>query len=112
MSETNTVSPLRYTIGPDPRHFASSQAAIMVRHMCGNTRSQGGLSVIFDPVDAYWPEGFKRNSNPGPTLVSSCTGQLAQECFQNMTAPVAFGWSGCRVGLAPTGKHRLLTAHT
>ena len=30
----------------------------------------------------------------------------------SMTAPVASGWSGCRVGLAPTGKHRLVTAHT
>src|ERR1700724_2558286 len=30
----------------------------------------------------------------------------------SMTAPVASGWSGCRVGLAPTGKRRLITAHT
>jgi hypothetical protein len=29
-----------------------------------------------------------------------------------MTAPVASGWSRCRVGLAPTGKRRLSTAHT
>ena len=29
----------------------------------------------------------------------------------SMTAPVASGWSVCRVGLAPTGKRRLLTAH-
>src|SRR6266699_5039117 len=29
----------------------------------------------------------------------------------SMTAPVASGWSGCRVGLAPTGKRRLCTAH-
>jgi hypothetical protein len=29
-----------------------------------------------------------------------------------MTAPVASGWSGCWVGLAPTGKRRLITAHT
>jgi hypothetical protein len=28
-----------------------------------------------------------------------------------MTAPIASGWSGCRVGLAPTGKRRLFTAH-
>jgi hypothetical protein len=28
------------------------------------------------------------------------------------TAPVASGWSGCWVGLAPTGKRRLCTAHT
>ena len=27
-------------------------------------------------------------------------------------APVASGWSGRRVGLAPTGKRRLVTAHT
>src|ERR1700729_1770435 len=30
----------------------------------------------------------------------------------SMTAPVASGWSGCRAGLAPTGKRRLVTAHT
>ena len=30
----------------------------------------------------------------------------------SMTAPVASGWSICRVGLAPTGKRRLITAHT
>ena len=30
----------------------------------------------------------------------------------SMTAPIACGWSGCRVGLAPTGKRRLCTAHT
>ena len=30
----------------------------------------------------------------------------------SMTAPVASGWSGCRVGLTPTGKRRLFTAHT
>jgi hypothetical protein len=30
----------------------------------------------------------------------------------SMTAPIASGWSVCRVGLAPTGKRRLVTAHT
>jgi hypothetical protein len=30
----------------------------------------------------------------------------------SIAAPVASGWSGCRVGLAPTGKRHLLTAHT
>src|SRR6202022_4295478 len=29
----------------------------------------------------------------------------------SMTAPIASGWSDCRVGLAPTGKQRLCTAH-
>jgi hypothetical protein len=31
--------------------------------------------------------------------------------FSSIAAPVASGWSGCRVGFAPTGKRRLLTAH-
>src|SRR6478672_2497940 len=30
----------------------------------------------------------------------------------SIAAPVASGWSRCRVGLAPTGKRRLVTAHT
>src|SRR6476660_8374061 len=30
----------------------------------------------------------------------------------SMTAPIASGWTDCRVGLAPTGKRRLCTAHT
>ena len=30
----------------------------------------------------------------------------------SIAAPAASGWSGCRVGLAPTGKRRLVTAHT
>src|SRR6202790_2737281 len=30
----------------------------------------------------------------------------------SVTAPIASGWSDCRVGLAPTGKRRLVTAHT
>src|SRR5664280_81024 len=30
----------------------------------------------------------------------------------SMTAPIASGWNGRRVGLAPTGKRRLVTAHT
>src|SRR5690242_5592139 len=30
----------------------------------------------------------------------------------SMPAPVASGWSDRRVGLAPTGKRRLVTAHT
>jgi hypothetical protein len=28
------------------------------------------------------------------------------------TAPIASGWSGCRIGFAPTRKRRLCTAHT
>src|SRR5664280_235446 len=61
--------------------------------------------------------------SPGAlTRVTACTLALSPirdtliEGFSHfvtsMTAPVASGWSGCRVGLAPTGKRRLCTAHT
>ena len=36
---------------------------------------------------------------------------LTSHFVTSMTAPVASGWSVRRVGLAPTGKRRLLTAH-
>src|SRR4030081_3433004 len=55
------------------------------------------------------------------TRVTACTLALSPirdtliEGFSHfvtsMTAPTASGWSGCRVGFAPTGKRRLVTAH-
>src|ERR1700686_35782 len=61
--------------------------------------------------------------SPGAlTRVAACTLALSpirdtlSEGFSHfvtsIAAPVASGWSGCRVGLAPTGKRRLNTAHT
>src|SRR5467141_1329017 len=56
------------------------------------------------------------------THVAACTLALSpirdtlsegfSQFVTSMTAPVASGWSGRRVGLAPTGKRRLVTAHT
>src|ERR1700716_1115868 len=56
------------------------------------------------------------------TRVTACTLALSPirdtliEGFSHfvtsMTAPIASGWSGCRVGFAPTGKRHLVTAHT
>src|SRR3974390_992190 len=56
------------------------------------------------------------------TRVTACTLALSPirdtliEGFSHfvtsMTAPIASGWSVCRVGFAPTGKRRLCTAHT
>jgi DDE family transposase len=43
---------------------------------------------------------------PGTTVLGDRIG------FLPARHPVASGWSGCRVGLAPTGKRRLVTAHT
>jgi hypothetical protein len=45
-------------------------------------------------------------------LYVTCYAEGFSNFVASMTAPVAFGWSGCRVGLAPTGKRRLVTAHT
>jgi len=47
------------------------------------------------------------------THVAACT--LALSPIRDMhfpKAPVASGWSTCRVGLSPTGKCRLCAAHT
>src|SRR5258708_36654762 len=56
------------------------------------------------------------HSRYGRTLAPSPIRDALSEGFSyfvtSMTAPVASGWSGCRVGLAPTGKPRLVTAHT
>ena len=55
------------------------------------------------------------------TRVAACTLALSPirdtliEGFSHfvtsMTAPIASGWSDCRVGFSPTGKRRLCTAH-
>src|SRR5258708_1741490 len=56
------------------------------------------------------------------TLVAACTLALSpirdthsegfSQFVTSLAAPAASGWSGRRVGLAPTGKRRLVTAHT
>jgi hypothetical protein len=45
-------------------------------------------------------------------LYVTCYTEGFSHFVTSMTAPVASGWSVRRVGLAPTGKRRLLTAHT
>ena len=44
-------------------------------------------------------------------LYVTCYTEGFSHFVTSMTAPVASGWSVRRVGLAPTGKRRLLTAH-
>ena len=75
-----------------------------------NRRRVGLHIVLFEACSAF-------------TRVAACT--LARVTYivtsytegfshfvTSMTAPVASGWSVCRVGLAPTGTRRLLMAHT
>jgi hypothetical protein len=87
-------------------YFAHSPSRISLPRKSGRV---GLRIVLFEVCSAF-------------TRVTACTLALSPirdtliEGFSHfvtsMTAPIASGWSGCRVGLAPTGKRRLITAHT
>ena len=98
------------------------------RHYPGT--ATGGTASLIRPVISAFPErvigsacalAFSRLTQRSLALRpahSRCHQFVARlpEGFRHfvtsMPAPVASGWSGCRVGLAPTGKRRLFTAHT
>src|SRR5215216_6199755 len=97
------------------RHYPGAAAGRILAHSPSRIslprkgRRVGLRIVLFEACSAF-------------TRVAACT--LARSPIRDpltrgfshfvasMTAPVASGWSGCRVGLAPTGKRRLSTAHT
>src|ERR1700731_3100982 len=98
-------------LSPLPRHsgwayyFAHSPSRISLpRKGC----RVGLCIVLFEACSAF-------------TRVTACTLALSpirdthSEGFSyfvtSIAAPVASGWSNCRVGLTPTGKRRLCTAH-
>ncbi len=103
---------LVYMPSPLPRrsgwtsYFARSPSRISLPRKGGRV---GLRIVLFEVCSAF-------------TRVTACTLALSPirdtltEGFSHfvtsMTAPVASGWSGCRVGLTPTRKRRLPTAHT
>jgi hypothetical protein len=75
------------------------------------------------PASCPMADKRSRNGNSAAGRIDPFVGPLANDRYlrkpdgfshfvTSMTAPVASGWSVCRVGLAPTGKRRLLTAHT
>src|SRR6202166_1308234 len=87
-------------------YFAHSPSRISLPRKSGRV---GLRIVLFEVCSAF-------------TRVTACTLALSpirdtltegfSHFVSSMTAPVASGWSGCRVGLTPTGKRRLSTAHT
>src|ERR1700731_2773552 len=98
-------------LSPLPRHsdwayyFAHSPSRVSLPRY----GSQVGLCIVlFEACSAF-------------TRVTACTLALPpirgthSEGFSyfvtSIAAPVASGWSSCRVGLTPTGKRRLCTAH-
>ena len=94
-------------------------------------RSDWGTASLIPPAVSAFPGKGSRvglrivlfEACSAFTRVTACTLALSPyfvtrlpEGFSHfvtsIAAPVASGWSGCRVGLAPTGKRRLITAHT
>src|SRR6266436_6153131 len=80
--------------------------------VCLELRSLPSISIT-RPQRYYEP--LRHPGRPACTLALPPIRDTLIEGFSHfvtsMTAPIASGWSGCRVGLAPTGKRRLSTAH-
>ena len=128
-------------LGPPPRSFAAdAHDCIMVRSLwtyriqgCGailRARWQAPLGPLCCPTKkitgarskSALTENAPYKACSAFTRVAACTLALPpirdtlSEGFSyfvtSIAAPVASGWSVRRVGLAPTGKRRLVTAHT
>ena len=98
------------------------------RHYPGT--ATGGTALLIRSVMSAFPErvvgsacasSFSRLTQrslalrPAHSRCHQCVARLPEgfrHFVTSMPAPVASGWSGCRVGLAPTEKRRLFTAHT
>src|ERR1700737_4222127 len=87
---SSLISPGRISL---PRKGCRVGLHIVLFEACSAFTRVAACTLARSPIRDPLPEGFSH-------FVTS------------MTAPVASGWSGCRVGLAPTGKRRLVTAHT
>ena len=87
---SSLISPSRISL---PRKGRRVGLRIVLFEACSAFTRVTACTLALSPIRDTLTEGFSH-------FVTS------------MTAPVASGWSGCRVGLAPTGKRRLFTAHT
>src|ERR1019366_9363445 len=88
-----TASLIRPVISAFPERVVGSACASTFSRLTQRSLALRPAHSRCHQIVARLPEGFRH-------FVTS------------MPAPVASGWSGCRVGLAPTGKRRLFTAHT
>src|SRR5712672_2065031 len=87
---SSLISPGRISL---PRKGCRVGLHIVLFEACSAFTRVAACTLARSPIRDPLPEGFRH-------FVAS------------MPAPVASGWSGCRVGLAPTEKRRLVTAHT
>src|ERR1700720_2328895 len=86
---SSLISPGRISL---PRKGCRVGLHIVLFEACSAFTRVAACTLARSPIRDPLPEGFRH-------FVAS------------MPAPVASGWSGCRGGLAPTGKRRLVTAH-
>src|SRR5882724_10085641 len=84
------ISPSRVSL---PRKGRRVGLRIVLFEACSAFTRVAACTLALSPIRDTHSEGFSH-------FVTS------------IAAPVASGWSGRRVGLAPTGKRRLVTAHT
>src|SRR5450759_2671850 len=86
---TSLISSRRISL---PRYGSRVGLHIVLFEACSAFTRVAACTLALSPIRDTLIEGFSH-------FVTS------------VTAPIASGWSGCRVGLAPTGKRRLFTAH-
>src|ERR1700687_5746177 len=86
---SSLISPSHFSL---PRYGSRVGLHIVLFEACSAFTRVAACTLALPPIRDTLIEGFSH-------FVTS------------MTAPTASGWSGCRVGLAPTGKRRLCTAH-
>src|SRR5215211_1944515 len=88
-ASSSLISPDRISL---PRYGSRVGLHIVLFGACSAFTRVAACTLALSPIRDTLIEGFSH-------FVTS------------MTAPIAFGWSDCRVGLSPTGKRRLCTAH-
>ncbi len=86
--------------------FAHSHSYISLPRMCDRV---GLCNVLFEDCSAF--THVTACTLAGPPKVNRYIKGFSY-FVTSITAPIASGWSDdCRVGLSPTGKRRLITAH-
>jgi len=101
----------------DPSGFwRSAKGGFPSRHNeCGGTRLPPYVGVA-SVIGYFGRRRDLRFAASPPAVGSTASGDEAvsdgfSHFVTSMAAPVASGWSDCRVGLSPTGKRRLAKVH-
>ena len=92
LNRVDNLRSTRLAISAFPDMAVGSGLHIVLFEACSAFTRVAACTLALSPIRDTLIEGFSH-------FVTS------------MTAPIASGWSDCRVGFAPTGKRRLCTAH-